>query len=741
MTVRRFGVGVMTVLALGATGALWASLAGAAESVTITKCTTKHIEEAVEKGGSYVLQCEGDESIQAPKPAKTLTGGLSPGFTVQKGVSVSFSAPVGDEPTFENAEARSSRIFTVAAGGSLSLTRVILSATVDGPAGIAAGKAKTDGKKGEKGEEEEETEEGLEELAKEGDEGVSRSEVAPESSAAGGDGTAGASGGFVAGKALNAPAVQGGAISNAGTLTLDEDEFPGDGLDGGMGGNGGGGGGGGAGGSGGAGGIGAEGPKCDLGGGIEQGYRTLSGAGGDGARGGDGGPGTPAGNGGEALGGAIYNSGTLTVQSTGFHFDTAIGGVGGNGGSGGKGGNGGNGGFGYPGGDGSGGGNGANGGAAGNGASGLGGSIYNVGKLTVAGSQFEEDTAAGGQSGDGGDAGSAGKGGSGGLAFSTDKCENKMVKTVRGAGGSGADGGLGAEGGNGANGGDAEGGAIYSTAAFTLTGTSFYHDSLEAGLGASGNCEAYLVPCPGKGSNGGEGGEEGFGEPNGSKGNTGARNGPAGMSGATGAALGQLVFGQAEGETPEETKPKEEEDQSTNPPGSGPGSTGTTTSSSSTSTTTKSSGGSGGKGSSDDNDDDNEDDAKVSDTGHTSTKQSGASVTVETGESVSCPAGGSSCEAEVSATISEEMPAGSAAKKQHHKPKALLIGHATLTVAAGHTAKVALHLNPSGVAPLRKHHHLSVTIDVTVESAGTVPVKHTRTIAIVQPKPVRRGRK
>jgi hypothetical protein len=709
-------------LAFVGVGASWLSSAGADGPTTI-KCTTKAVEEAVEKGGSYLLECRG-ESIQAPKPLKSPSNGLASGFKVASKKTVSLEAQAGDDATFENAEDRNGRIFTVEKGGALTLTHIVLSAITNGPQGISAGKAKTNGEKGEKGEEEEESL--IEELAEEGEGGESHeNEPIPESSAAGGDGTRGANGGFVAGKALNAPNVQGGAISNAGTVMLSEDEFSGDGLVAGRGGNGGSGGNGGAGGGGGSGGIGSYTLTCDEGMGITVKYSTPPGAGGDGAAGGSGGPGTIAGNGGEAQGGSVYNSGTLTVQSTRFYFNLAQGGVGGEGGAGGGGGNGGNGGWGYPGGDGAEGGNAGNGGGAGNGASGLGGSIYNTGKLKIEGSQFEEDSASGGEAGSGGQAGNAGKAGNGGSDFSKSECKGeKGVVSVQGAGGDGADGGLGAEGGSGGNGGNAEGGAIYSTTAFALTGTTFSGNHLEAGLGANGTCESDN-PCPGKGSGSGEGGGAGSGEPAGSSGNAGGLTGSSGAVGSNGVGLNANIFGQAEGETPEE-------EGKVNQPGSGPNS------SSSSSSSSKSSG--GGK----DDDEDKEDDDKPSDkdTGKSTTKQSGSTVKVETGETVNCPVGGQDCTAEVTVTISEEMPAGEASSKHKApKPKIVTIGRAKIVVAPGHSAKIVLSLNSKGAALLRKHHRLNVHVMTIVTEAGAGAVKHTATIPIAQPKPAKHGKK
>jgi hypothetical protein len=726
------------LLSVGVAAALWTSLAGGAEGPTAIVCKkgetagekTKAIEKAVEAGGSYSIECFEEPYFEVPKPAKDLTGGLAPGFKVAAKKSVSFTVPFGMQAIFENGTDRHSRIFTVAKGGSLTLKGAIVSSSAEGPAGISAGKAKTNGQKGEPGEYGEEPEEAeSEELASEGGEGSAGSDGAIATSEAGGDGKEGTSGGFVAGKALNAPPVQGGAIANAGTVTLENDEFQGDFLRGGFGGNGGAGGSGGAGGRGGEAGVGSNEKECGPSNGPKTSYwANPPGEGGSGARGGDGGPGTAGGNGGEAQGGAVYNSGTLAVKGTSFQLDTVEGGIGGGGGGGGKGGNGGNGGPGNPGGDGGAGGKAGNGGNAGNGASGLGGAIYNSGTLSLENTHFKEDSATGGQSGGGGDAGDAGKGGSGALADSYNVCEGEATKLVTPAGGNGADGGDGAPGGDGANGGSGEGGAVYSTNAITLIGqVSAGKDAVRAGVGAIAGCEGEN-PCAGKGSEGGDGGEGGtLGEPPGTPGKQGPANGAYGKSGASGLALATDIFGQTTG------SPLEQETESSAPVkvpsgGPGPGSSGPSPAKSS----------SAGKGGGEDK----EDEPSDKDTGKPSAKESGSTITVETGETVTCPPGSDVCTAAVSASVTEKASASAASRKRRPtKPKIVVIGRAVIVVAPGHSSKVALRLNGQGVTLLRKRHRLSVHLLTVLSRAGAAPVKHIATITITQPKPAKHGKK
>jgi hypothetical protein len=727
------------------------SPAGAAGPTTITcdgkpKETTKAIEKAVEEGGTYLLMC-GGEPIEVPKPLKNPTGGLAPGFKVGSKKSVTFEAPPGDDATFENETDRNSRIFTVPGGSSLTLIHVILSATTAGPQGIAAGKANTKGQKGEYGEEPEEVEEGKEEIAKSGEdqpEGTNYS--GEETSSAGGDGGRGTDGGLVGGKSVNAPTAEGGAISNAGQLTIEEDEFGADFVVGGFGGQGGGGGSGGAGGAGGGAGDGSG--KAQCGGGDGEGTAEYlanpPGGGGDGGRGGDGGPGTSAGNGGEAKGGAIYNTGTLTVKGTFFRLDVANGGGGGEGGAGGGGGAGGNGGEGNPGGEGGAGGNAGNGAAAGNGANARGGAIYNSGTATIEGSAFEEDMAEAGRAGSGGGAGGAGNGGMGAEADPFDVCEHEDVNLKLPPGGDGGEGGMGAEGGAGGSGGNAEGGAIYNSGSLTFAGTNnLFENFVVAGAGATvKQCSENSFPCPGKGSAAGEGGEGGpLGEPVGSKGNPGPGSGASGQPGFEGGAFDAGIFGPSSGTTPEETKaPGSSGNPPPKPPSSGSGKSG-------------GGGGGGGGGDDDNSDDDNSgaDKPTVSDSGKTEVKDNGSTIVIETGEVTSCPPGTGECTMIVSATTTEvKVPAGAAGaesleaatagdaashKRRKAKTKPLLVGHATITVPDGGSAKVAFKLTSQGAKLLRKHHHLRVTVAVVVTRAGQAPVTHTTTIMLHPPKP------
>ena len=280
-------------------------------------------------------------------------------------------------------------------------------------------------------------------------------------------------------------AAQGGAIYNAGSLTVEYSAFTGDTAMGGQGGVGGGAGKGGSGGGGQSGNKGEKGPLCGSG--------TAGGTGSAGAAGGDAGRPGNGGRGGNAQGGAIYNAGALVISHSDFAQNQATGGDGQGSGSialagdGGKGGNGGNGGApgnspknGCPPGSrldygpgGAGGTNGSGGeqrpgaGLGGNGVAGEGGAIFNAGTLSVDGTSFELNVADGGNGGAGAYAipggwtgGWGGLGSVGGFGDPTGPpnpggCTSPMA---------GADGG---------NSGSGLGGAIYTATPATLTAVAY----------------------------------------------------------------------------------------------------------------------------------------------------------------------------------------------------------------------------------------------------------------------------
>jgi hypothetical protein len=216
------------------------------------------------------------------------------------------------------------------------------------------------------------------------------------------------------------------------------------------------------------------------------------------------------GHGGDAEGGAIHNSGTLTIEGCRFRNNFATGGLGGDagwGGTGGAGGNGGrggvslstnqsgqpyNGGKGGNGGSGTNGANGRGGGRGGDGGSASGGAIFNAGSLTLIDVIFQGNGATGVDSGNGGSGGAGGGGGGGSLGGSGNPCGNS---------GNGANGGNGGDGGSNGNGGSAQGGAVFSTGAVSLTDVVFARNgatltnTVGGGSGGLNNCTPGASNC------------------------------------------------------------------------------------------------------------------------------------------------------------------------------------------------------------------------------------------------------
>ena len=192
---------------------------------------------------------------------------------------------------------------------------------------------------------------------------------------------------------------RGGAIANDGTLSVDGAVFTKNGA------------------------FGMDGAKGDSGASGVNGTGTTQ-PGEDGGEGSGGESGTPGGTGGNGYGGAIYTSGTLNLVASKITGSVASGGNGGAGGKGGKGGNGGHGGPSYrdeygetsPAGHRGAGGAGGSGAEGGGGGTGEGGAIWNElgGVITITASTLSKNTAKIGAGGKGGAAGAAGDGASAG---------------------------------------------------------------------------------------------------------------------------------------------------------------------------------------------------------------------------------------------------------------------------------------------------------------------------------------
>jgi hypothetical protein len=208
-----------------------------------------------------------------------------------------------------------------------------------------------------------------------------------------------------------------------------------------------------------------------------------------------------------ATGGAIYNRGSLALNTCTFTNNSAIAGAGGDGGTGGTGA--------------TGlfilGGNGGDGGAGG---SGFGGAVYNLGNLYVINCSFSGNSAKGGVGGQGGAGGAgttpgmpgngAGGGtGSGGAIFnggnmtliaSTLSANITLGGASAIAGVSGNGTGL-----NGRSGGQGSGGAIFNNWWAVVTNCTFYTNAAIGGAGGNGGIGAGTFAVPGNGGNGGNG--------------------------------------------------------------------------------------------------------------------------------------------------------------------------------------------------------------------------------------------
>ncbi len=254
-----------------------------------------------------------------------------------------------------------------------------------------------------------------------------------------------------------------------------------------------------------------------------------------------GGAGTAGNVGGQGLGGALYNSGTLTVKQCTLEANRAIGADGGNGGAGGLGGAGGigqsgslraTGENGLP---GSLGGTGAAGGVGG---AGKGGGIYNIATLDLTANTLNANSASGGKGGTGGNGGAGGAGGIGGSGGGSGDAGDYEIA---GAGGTGGNGATGGNGGAGGDGGQGLGGGVYNEGALSITNVTLSQNSVKGQNGGAG----------GTGGAGGEGGAGGKGGPahgeyhtsgKGGNGGNGADGGNGGNGGANGGSSGGNLY-------------------------------------------------------------------------------------------------------------------------------------------------------------------------------------------------------
>jgi hypothetical protein len=243
--------------------------------------------------------------------------------------------------------------------------------------------------------------------------------------------------------------------------------------------------------------------ECILAGNAALGTNGFNGTNGNDSVG-TGGSGTAGRKGSAAYGGAIYNVGTLRLDTCKFFTNNATGGNGGDGGAGGSGG--------YQ------GGNGASGGS---GAAAFGGAIYSIGDLTASDSTFDGNIVQGGDAGAGGAAGSgpfaglAGSGGTGAAASGAaiyaaggdpdmPNIQRCTFSNNRGMGGNSAAGGTlsNGNGSAGAKGGNSIGGGLcIVNSTNTLINCTFFNNIVAGGSGGNGGNGSYNA------GNGGSGGD------------------------------------------------------------------------------------------------------------------------------------------------------------------------------------------------------------------------------------------
>ena len=248
-----------------------------------------------------------------------------------------------------------------------------------------------------------------------------------------------------------------------------------------------------------------------------EGNNVLGTTGGDGVGGssdpnGNGGDGTSGTSGTFAMGGAIYNLGTLSLLNCSLMTNSASGGNGGNGGNGGDGATG----FSTY--------HGGNGGNGGRGASAYGGAIYSPGKLFLNACIVAGNSVVGGNGGSGGNGGNSytasftGSGGTGGAGSGAGIWSGTNLTAVSctfydnvARGGDGANGSsatsVGEAGRNGAVG---SGGGVFSQGVAAVTNCTFFANTVTGGNGGPGGAGINSLGKGGDAGNGGNGSGGGF---------------------------------------------------------------------------------------------------------------------------------------------------------------------------------------------------------------------------------------
>jgi hypothetical protein len=118
-------------------------------------------------------------------------------------------------------------------------------------------------------------------------------------------------------------------------------------------------------------------------------------------------------------------------------------------------------------------------------------------------------------------------------------------------------------------------------------------------------------------------------------------------------------------------------------------------------------------------------------TGKASATVKGATITIATGLSVSCPAGGASCPVAVSATIT----AAQAAKARPKPKKPVVAGSVRRTVAAGRTVAITFKLSAKAASALKRHKRLTISLTGSASTGATGPkTRIAKSISVSAPK-------
>ena len=117
----------------------------------------------------------------------------------------------------------------------------------------------------------------------------------------------------------------------------------------------------------------------------------------------------------------------------------------------------------------------------------------------------------------------------------------------------------------------------------------------------------------------------------------------------------------------------------------------------------------------------------VTTSGVPSAKAVGATIVVDPGITVACPAAGSTC------TATETATAITSASRSTHRRK-LVIGRAKFTIPAGKSRRLTFKLNRAGARLLRKSGRLRITVTVISRAGNGKPVTTTKTITVRAPR-------